>query len=60
MNIISLNTNYCYTYNLNNLVQHTDPGGMLAWLEAELDNLEKGRGGAVIISHIPNIKDCTR
>ena len=60
MKVISLNMNFCYVYNLNNFVTHSDSGGMLAWLEGELKELEEVRGGAIVISHIPNIKDCTR
>lgn len=35
-----------------------DPGNHLAWLEKELAKLEKSGGQAIIITHLPTIKEC--
>lgn len=33
---------------------------MLLWLEQELAELERKEGGAIILSHIPNLDECNR
>jgi len=33
---------------------------MLKWLEAELHALEKVGGQAIMLSHVPNIDECSR
>lgn len=58
--MISLNSNICYTFNFNLLVNFHDPGNMLEWLENELSELEKVDGAAIIIGHVPNIEECLR
>ena len=58
--VISLNTNFCYQFNWETLNQFQDPAGMLDWLQSELHSLEKKKGGAIILSHIPNIDECNR
>ena len=42
------------------MAQFYDPGHMLEWLENELDQLEKTGGHAIMLSHVPNIDECTR
>jgi len=58
--IISLNNNICYQFNWESVVQFTDPGNMLGWLEKELDELEKVNVTAIIFSHVPNLDECNR
>ena len=33
---------------------------MLEWLENELNHLEKIGGMAIMLSHVPNIDECSR
>jgi len=51
--VISLNTNACDDLNWWLLDNREDPGHQIAWLESELDQLEKDGGFAYIIGHIP-------
>lgn len=38
--IIAINTEACYNLNFYLLADRNDPGGILAWLESELLNME--------------------
>ena len=58
--IISLNSNICYQYNWESMMQFEDPGNMLEWLESELIALEKIGGQAILLAHVPNIEECNR
>lgn len=58
--VISINTNFCYLWNFDQIMQYQDPGGMLLWLEQELGELERTGGRAIILSHIPNLEECNR
>ena len=58
--IISLNNNICYHFNWESMTTFEDPGGMLEWLEVQLNDLEKVNGTAIILSHVPNIDECNR
>lgn len=58
--LISINTNFCYYWNWQQVVQFSDPGNMLQWLENELAELEKVGGAAIMLSHVPNINECNR
>lgn len=58
--VISINSNFCYIWNFDQMMQYQDPGGMLLWLEQELGELERKGGGAIILSHIPNLQECNR
>lgn len=55
-----MNTNVCYQFNFDAVLQEKDPGNMIAWLEQELDALEKVGGQAIMIAHVPNGKECNR
>lgn len=57
--IISLNTNACHDMNFYLLLDPTDPGGMLNWLEQTLATSEKNSENVYIIGHIPpGSSDC--
>jgi hypothetical protein len=58
--VISINSNFCYVWNFDQMMQYQDPGGMLLWLEQELGELERTGGAAIILSHIPNLQECNR
>lgn len=58
--VFSLNNNICYQFNWYTLTTFEDPGGMLAWLEAELKALEEVGGAAILLSHVPNLDECNR
>lgn len=58
--VISINTNYCYHWNWQQVIQFWDPGHMLEWLDKELAELEKIGGAAIMLSHVPNIDECNR
>jgi sphingomyelin phosphodiesterase len=58
--MISLNSNVCYTMNFDSFIRFQDPGNMLQWLEKELAEVEKDGGNAIILSHVPNLGECTR
>jgi len=51
--VIALNNNACDPLNSLLLKVRSDPGNELAWLESELNALEKVGGFAYIIGHIP-------
>jgi len=50
--VIALNTQSANTDNWWIFGQRSDPGGVIAWLEAELSAIEKAGGIAYIIGHI--------
>lgn len=58
--VISLNTNFCYQFNFEQMAQFYDPGEMLEWLEDVLADLERVGGAAILLMHVPNIDECTR
>jgi hypothetical protein len=37
---------------------YQDPGHMMEWLENELLDLERKGGKAILLSHVPNNRDC--
>jgi len=49
-----MNTESCDFYNKYLWGQLSDPNDQLAYLEKELDNLEKQNGVAVLLGHIPD------
>ena len=51
--LIALNTRACNSLNFYIYAEREDPGGMFAWLESQLYEIEQNRGIAVIISHAP-------
>jgi len=51
--IISMNNNACDSRNSLLLKTRGDAGYELAWLESELNKLEKSGGFTYIIAHIP-------
>ena len=56
--IISLNNNICYEFNWETFIMYEDPGKQLEWLERELTEIEKNKGTAILISHIPVGNEC--
>ena len=58
--VISFNANYCYQFNFKQFTQFWDPGNILDWLDNELAELERIGGQAIMLSHVPNIEECTR
>jgi hypothetical protein len=42
------------------MANFNDPGDMLGWLQSELKDLEDVNGTAIILSHVPNLDECTR
>lgn len=46
--------------NFDSFIRFEDPGNMLGWLEKELEAVEKVGGNAIILSHVPNLGECTR
>jgi hypothetical protein len=55
-----VNSNICYKYNFEEVLDFGDSGGMLEWLQGELGDLEDQGGSAIIIGHLPNIDECMR
>jgi len=51
--IISLNTNACHNENFYLLLDPTDPGDMLTWLEKTLAQSEQNKESVYIIGHVP-------
>lgn len=59
LRIISLNTFACHENNYYLLLDPTDPGGMLAWLQGALSQSEENNENVYIIGHIPpSCVDC--
>lgn len=56
--IIGLNTNACYNLNYYLVRTINDPGNQLAWLEKELQEMEKLGQFAIIIGHVSNQDEC--
>ncbi|CDW73147.1 saposin b domain-containing protein [Stylonychia lemnae] len=58
--VIALNTQACYIANFKLFTQRKDPGGLLAWLNTTLHQMETNQERAIIIGHVPpNQFDCT-
>ncbi|KAL3267397.1 hypothetical protein HHI36_011526 [Cryptolaemus montrouzieri] len=53
LRLISINTNYCHTYNWWLLVNSTDPAKELKWLIYELQEAENKEERVLLIGHIP-------
>ncbi|KAK9870012.1 hypothetical protein WA026_006107 [Henosepilachna vigintioctopunctata] len=53
LRLISMNTNYCHTYNWWLLVNSTDPAKELKWLIHELQKAENNNEKVLLIGHIP-------
>jgi len=53
VNIVGVNTQPCYILNFYLWTQRNDPGGVLAWLNQTLFEIEQRGEIAIIISHIP-------
>ena len=51
--VIALNTQACNSFNWYIFAEREDPGGMFAWLEQELLDIEANGGIALIIAHYP-------
>lgn len=61
LRIVSLNTNFCYTYNWWLLYNSTDPEGQLQWLVNELQAAEDAGDKIILIGHIPpGFNECTK
>ncbi|XP_003738497.1 sphingomyelin phosphodiesterase [Galendromus occidentalis] len=59
LKVISLNTNYCYYFNLWLLLDSRDAAGQLAWLDRELFESEQAGEAVHIIGHVPpGLADC--
>ena len=56
--IIALNTMACSLTNFGTFKTLYDPGDQLAWLEAELQDLEDYQGQAIMIGHQPTAHGC--
>ena len=57
--IISLNTNACHNENFYLLLDPTDPGDMLTWLNKTLAQSEQNKESVYIIGHVPpGSSDC--
>ncbi|XP_044749117.1 sphingomyelin phosphodiesterase-like isoform X2 [Coccinella septempunctata] len=61
LRLISMNTNYCHTYNWWLLVNSTDPAKELQWLIHELQQAENKQERVLLIGHIPpGVHDCMK
>lgn len=61
LRLISMNTNYCHTYNWWLLVNSTDPAKELQWLINELQQAENEQERVLLIGHIPpGVHDCLK
>ncbi|XP_046447290.1 sphingomyelin phosphodiesterase-like [Daphnia pulex] len=59
LRIVSLNTNYCYTFNWWTLSSAKDPASLLSWLTKTLEAAETAKEKVHIIAHIPpGNEDC--
>lgn len=52
-NIVAINTQPCYNMNFFLFSQRDDPGGILAWLNETLHQIEANGEVAIILAHIP-------
>lgn len=55
--LLALNTQVCDSLNWHIMAERSDPGGMFAWLEQELAEVEALGGSAIVISHF-DPSDC--
>jgi len=53
LRIVSMNMNYCYTFNWWTLIGAEDPASGLTWLSRVLQNAENNNEKVHIMSHIP-------
>lgn len=51
--VIGINSEGSYNLNFFNISNRNDPGGILAWLEDTLNEMEKNNQIGIIISHAP-------
>ncbi|XP_057370154.1 sphingomyelin phosphodiesterase-like [Daphnia carinata] len=59
LRMVSLNTNYCYTFNWWTLTSTKDPASILSWLTKILEDAEAALEKVHIIAHIPpGNEDC--
>lgn len=59
LRIVSMNMNYCYTFNWWTLYKSQDPASSLLWLRGILEEAEKAGEKVHILSHIPpGNEDC--
>jgi sphingomyelin phosphodiesterase len=59
LRVISINTEACHEENFYLLLDPTDPGGMLVWLQNTLTQSEQNSENVYIIGHIPpSCLDC--
>ncbi|KZS07062.1 Uncharacterized protein APZ42_029601 [Daphnia magna] len=59
LRMVSLNTNYCYTFNWWTLSSIKDPASILTWLTKTLEDAEAAHEKVHIIAHIPpGNEDC--
>eukprot|EP00347_Sterkiella_histriomuscorum_P016021 403354796 len=56
--VIGINSQACNNQNWDLIKNRFDPGNEIEWLQAELDQLEKSNGNAILIAHIPPGTDC--
>jgi len=60
LRMVSMNTNYCYTFNWWTLTQSQDPASGLLWLTSVLEKAEQQGEKVHIMAHIaPGGPDCT-
>uniref|UniRef100_A0A7S3IP58 Calcineurin-like phosphoesterase domain-containing protein n=1 Tax=Strombidium inclinatum TaxID=197538 RepID=A0A7S3IP58_9SPIT len=55
--VIAVNMQACNNMNWWLFANRNDPGGEIAWLEAQLSQIEQDEGFALVIAHIPS-RDC--
>ncbi|XP_037776961.1 sphingomyelin phosphodiesterase-like [Penaeus monodon] len=61
LRILSINTNYCYSFNWWLLFDDVDPAAELAWMAQELQRAEDAGEKAYVVSHHPpGHRDCSK
>ncbi|XP_042894288.1 sphingomyelin phosphodiesterase-like isoform X2 [Penaeus japonicus] len=61
LRVLSINTNYCYSFNWWLLYDDVDPASELAWMAEELQRAEDAHEKVYVISHHPpGHRDCSK
>ncbi|XP_037774487.1 LOW QUALITY PROTEIN: sphingomyelin phosphodiesterase-like [Penaeus monodon] len=60
LRILSINTNYCYSFNWWLLFDDVDPAAELAWMAQELQRAEDAGEKAYVVSHTAGHRDCSK